>query len=80
MKRIFVYPFAIVMLMAVTMISCSSNYPGYDKTASGLYYKLFKVSKDTIKPKPGDFVSLTMRYTYKDSVLFDSRTDRKSVV
>lgn len=74
MKRIFVYPFAIVMLMAVTMISCSSNYPGYDKTASGLYYKLFKVSKDTIKPKPGDFVSLTMRYTYKDSVLFDSRT------
>lgn len=80
MKRIFVYPFAIVMLMAVTMISCSSKFPGYDKTASGLYYKLFKVSKDTIKPKLGDFVSLTMRYAYKDSVLFDSRTAMSSPV
>ncbi|MEI7663325.1 MAG: FKBP-type peptidyl-prolyl cis-trans isomerase [Bacteroidota bacterium] len=38
-----------------------------------MYYKLYKVGKDTVKPKVGDWVSLYMRYTYKDSTLFDSK-------
>ena len=73
MKKVFVNPLVMVMLVALTMLACSSKFPGYDKTATGLYYKLFKVSKDTIKPRLGDYVSLTMRYAYKDSVLFDSK-------
>ncbi|MCK9423175.1 MAG: FKBP-type peptidyl-prolyl cis-trans isomerase [Bacteroidales bacterium] len=73
MKKVFVNSFVFVMLVALTSLACSSKYPGYDKTETGLYYKLFKVSKDTIKPKLGDWVSLTMRYTYKDSTLFDSK-------
>jgi FKBP-type peptidyl-prolyl cis-trans isomerase len=74
MKRIVLYPFSMVMLVAITMLACSSKFPGYDKTDTGLYYKLFKVGKDTIKPRMGDWVSLNMRYSYKDSVLFDSKT------
>lgn len=74
MKKVFVNPLVIVMLVALTMLACSSKYAGYDKTDSGLYYKLFKVSKDTVKPKIGDWVSLTMRYAYKDSILFDSKS------
>jgi FKBP-type peptidyl-prolyl cis-trans isomerase len=31
------------------------------------------VSKDTIKPKTGDWVSLNMSYKYKDSLLFDNK-------
>jgi len=73
MKKVFVNPLVFVMLVALTSMACSSKYSGYDKTETGLYYKLFEVSKDTIKPKVGDWVSLTMRYTYKDSTLFDSR-------
>jgi FKBP-type peptidyl-prolyl cis-trans isomerase len=73
MKKVFMNPVVIVLLVALAMWSCSSKYPGYDKTASGLYYKLYKVSKDTIKPKVGDWVSLTMRYEYKDSTLFNSK-------
>jgi len=73
MKKVFVNPLVIVILVAVTMWACSSKYPGYDHTKTGLYYKLFKVSKDTVKPKLGDWVSLTMRYVYKDSTLFDSK-------
>jgi FKBP-type peptidyl-prolyl cis-trans isomerase FkpA len=63
-----------VMLVALTMLACSSKYAGYDKTDTGLYYKLFKVSKDTVKAKVGDWVSLKMRYAYKDSILFDSKS------
>lgn len=73
MKKVFVNSLVFVMLVALTFLACSSKYAGYDKTATGLYYKLFKVSKDTIKPKIGDWVSLTMKYTYKDSTLFDSK-------
>ena len=70
MKKMIVNPLVIVMLVALTMLACSSKYPGYDKTKTGLYYKIFKVSKDTVKPRIGDWVSLTMRYVYKDSSLF----------
>lgn len=72
MKKVFVNPIAIVMLVALTSLACSSKYSGFDKTETGLYYKLFKVSKDTVKPRMGDWVSLTMRYKYKDSTLFES--------
>lgn len=73
MKKRMLNPLVMVLLLALTMLACSSKYPGYDKTANGLYYKLFKVSKDTVKAKVGDWVSLTMRYSYNDSVLFDSK-------
>jgi FKBP-type peptidyl-prolyl cis-trans isomerase len=73
MKKMIVNPLVIVMLVALTMLACSSKYPGYDKTATGLYYKLYKVSKDTVKAKLGDWVSMNMRYRYKDSTLFNSK-------
>jgi FKBP-type peptidyl-prolyl cis-trans isomerase len=72
MKKMIVNPLVMVMLVALTMLACSSKYPGYDKTDSGLYYKIHKVSKDTVKAKQGDWVSLNMRYQYKDSILFNS--------
>lgn len=72
MKKVFVNPLVIVMMVALTSLACSSKYAGFDKTNSGLYYKLFKVSTDTVKPKLGDWVSLNMMYMYKDSVLFDN--------
>ncbi len=74
MKKMIVNPLVMVMLVALTMLACSSKYPGYDKTANGLYYKLYKVSKDTVKSKSGDWVSMNMRYSYKDSTLFNSKS------
>lgn len=77
MKKVVFNPFAIFLLVAMTSFACSSKFSGYDKTESGLYYKMFKISKDTIKPKIGDWVSLDMKYTYKmkgkDTTLFDSK-------
>ncbi|MEI7499381.1 MAG: FKBP-type peptidyl-prolyl cis-trans isomerase [Bacteroidota bacterium] len=80
MKKVFVNPLVIVMLFALTMLACSSKYSGYDKTDTGLYYKLFNVSKDTVKARVGDWVSLTMRYSYKDSILFNSKSSMGSPV
>lgn len=73
MKNNFVKSLGFLLLLALTTFACSSQYSGYDKTANGLYYKISKASKDTIKPRIGDWVSLEMRWQYKDSVMFDSR-------
>ncbi|HNW75381.1 MAG TPA: FKBP-type peptidyl-prolyl cis-trans isomerase [Bacteroidales bacterium] len=74
MKKVFFNPLAILVMVALTSLGCTSKFPGFDKTESGMYYKLYKVSTDTVKAKTGDFVTLEMRYTTeKDSLLFDSK-------
>jgi FKBP-type peptidyl-prolyl cis-trans isomerase len=77
MKKVIFNSLAIVLMVAFTTLACSSKYPGFDKAESGLYYKMYSVSKDTAKPQTGFWVSLNMRYTAKvkgvDTVLFDSK-------
>lgn len=73
MKNNFLKSLGFLLLLALTTFACSSKYAGYDKTANGLYYKIIKGSTDTVKPRIGDWVSLQMRWQYKDSVMFDSR-------
>ncbi len=78
MKKVFLNPLIILVMVALTSLACTSKYPGFDKTASGLYYKIYKVSKDTVKAKIGDYISINMRYTTdKDSLLFDSKVQMK---
>jgi len=75
MKKVLINPFAILVMVAITSFGCTSKFSGFDKTDSGLYYKLYSVSEDTVKAKTGDFVSLDMKYiTESDSILFDSKT------
>lgn len=73
MKNNFGRSLGILVLLALTTFACSSKYAGFDKSANGLYYKIVKGSKDTVRPRTGDWVSLQMRWQYKDSVMFDSR-------
>jgi len=73
MKNNFVKSLGFLLLLALTTFACSSKYAGFEKTANGLYYKIIKGSKDTIKPKLGDWVAVQMSWKYKDSVMFDSR-------
>ncbi len=76
MKNNFIKSLGFLSLLALTTFACSSKYAGYDKTANGLYYKIIKGSKDTVKPRMGDWVSLQMKWQYKDSVMFDSRKNQ----
>jgi FKBP-type peptidyl-prolyl cis-trans isomerase FkpA len=84
MKKAFFKPLAVILLVVFASLACSSKYPGFDKTDSGLYYKLYKISKDTIKPKVGDWVTLDYKVTIKskskDSILLDSRKSSQGPV
>jgi hypothetical protein len=63
-------------VMAVLLASCSgdSRFPGYEKTESGIYYKMHKEGNKEKPVTEGDvvFISQVMT-TDKDSVLSDSR-------
>ncbi|TSA24516.1 MAG: hypothetical protein D4R67_11675 [Bacteroidetes bacterium] len=75
MKKMMINPFPILLLVALTSFACSSKFSGFDKTKSGLYFKIYHVSNDTVKAKTGDFIAVDMRYkTDQDSVLYDSKT------
>jgi FKBP-type peptidyl-prolyl cis-trans isomerase len=67
----------IVLLAAIIALSASSqNFPGFSKTPTGLYYKIYKTSKDTVTPHTGNYVEFNMLYhgksNGKDSVFFNS--------
>jgi len=52
----------------------SREYPGFDKSESGVYYK-FHNSNRGDKATIGDFVTLVMIYRTEDSTIFDSRAN-----
>lgn len=56
MKRTF------VVLFAISLVACSMNY---DKTPTGLAYKIFKGS-GTEKPKAGEFIKFNIEYKLED--------------
>jgi FKBP-type peptidyl-prolyl cis-trans isomerase len=76
MKNTFFKLVALVMMIMIAA-SCTSKYPGFKKTDSGLYYKLYKVAKDTVKPKAKDWISieykLVVKSKGKDSTFIDSK-------
>jgi FKBP-type peptidyl-prolyl cis-trans isomerase len=77
MKKVFFQPLAVILLVVFASLACSSKYPGFDKNQDGLYYKLYKVSKDTVKPKVGDWVTIDYRLVVKskdkDTTLLNSK-------
>ncbi|MCX6248979.1 MAG: FKBP-type peptidyl-prolyl cis-trans isomerase [Bacteroidetes bacterium] len=80
MKKTFFKLLALVMIVAVAG-SCTSKYPGFKKSDSGLYYKLYSVSKDTVKPKLKDWIAmeykLVVKSKGKDSTFIDSRKSQQ---
>lgn len=64
----------ILLAMAVGMLAaCSSKYPGYKKSDSGLYYKIITENEGAKKPEVGDVVTIDMIYRIGDSVIFNSK-------
>ena len=83
MKNTFFKLVALVMMVALAA-SCTSKYPGFKKSDSGLYYKLYKVGKDTVKPKVKDWISmeykLVVKSKGKDSVFIDSKKSQQGAL
>ncbi len=66
---------SIFIILAIMLFSCNDEpYEGYRTIHEGLWYKLLEVGDDTIKVKPGDFVTVDISYrTHYDSVFFEGR-------
>ena len=71
---------ALVIASGVLIVSCNkSPYPGYDLQENGVYAKFYTHDEKGMKPKTGDIVRVVMSYkNSKDSVLFDSRKNKRS--
>ncbi|MBI9038522.1 MAG: FKBP-type peptidyl-prolyl cis-trans isomerase [Bacteroidales bacterium] len=63
------FPLFIVFCL---IYSCESKYPGYKKTKSGLYYKIHESHPDSVLAKPGDVLTIKMKYGTKDTVLYNT--------
>jgi FKBP-type peptidyl-prolyl cis-trans isomerase len=73
MKRF--YQFAGFFILIV-FFSCkqSSEYPGFSKTETGIYYKLHSFSESEKNVMPGDYITADIQYkTINDSVFFEGR-------
>lgn len=77
MNRISLISTGVMIILVAGMFSLKlfSQYPGYDFTGSGSFYKIYHATGDSVvpqKPNTGDWISLNMKYSYKDSILFDN--------
>lgn len=63
-------------VIAVFMATSCSKYPGFKKSESGIFYKFYEKSKDTLKATEGSILTMNIRYRLKidekDSILFNS--------
>ena len=65
-----------LVLVVFCFSSCDffSDYPGYSKMKSGIYYKLIKFGETSEKAKPGDYMTVDIVYkTITDSIFFEGR-------
>lgn len=63
---------AFFCLASLLMVSCSQGkFPGYKKTADGLYYKFYSQNTAAQKAQPTDFLKLSMACYLHDSLYFD---------
>ena len=66
----------LLVLMLISSIAFGQQKIAYNKTATGLEYKIYS-GGGKIKPQTGDLIKTILVYTtVKDSVIYDSRTSR----
>lgn len=71
MKKQFSF-FALFCLLAMAMLTaCSEKFPGYKKTANGIYYKFYHHDAAAPKPNASDFVKVEMACYLHDTLYYD---------
>jgi len=81
LKKILILTIVLAGITAL-MISCNMGaYPGFKKTKTGVYYKIYKDdNNDTTKVRIGSILTLSLKYGLKDSALFDSKQVDRPIV
>lgn len=59
--------------LIMIVISCAGEFQGFNKTKTGIYYKMHIENPDGRKADTGDILTMDMVYRMKDTTLFDSR-------
>lgn len=63
------------LALLLILVSCKTNTEviGYNKTETGIYYKLLQIGEKLNKPKTGDYITFhILYYTGNDSLFFDA--------
>jgi FKBP-type peptidyl-prolyl cis-trans isomerase FkpA len=66
---------AFTLAAAISLItSCNmGSYPGFKKTKTGVYYKIYKDDNDdTTRVRAGSILTMSLKYGLKDSAFFNS--------
>jgi FKBP-type peptidyl-prolyl cis-trans isomerase len=64
--------FMIALVALVVLGTACSEYPGFKKDKTGLYYKFYLTHKKEMTPENGDVVELTYTLRTADSVIIDN--------
>lgn len=70
-----------VTIAVAILIGCkgAGEFPGYEKSATGLYSKFYLTNEGARKPKTGEYAAISVRYTTeKDSEIFNSTAIKES--
>lgn len=78
MKKLFLF-FTMAFVAAVTFTACTQKYPGYKKTADGLYYKFYSSNATAKKPQLTDFLKVEIACYLNDSLYYDWRETKNEV-
>jgi FKBP-type peptidyl-prolyl cis-trans isomerase len=83
MNKRFFTAATLILLAAMASSAFSQKFPGFSKTKTGLYYKIYKTGTDTLTPRTGNYVEFDMIYHGKshgkDSVFFNSQKQENPV-
>ncbi len=66
--------FYLLLICILLTFQCQkfAKYPGYKKAGNGIYYQLHTLGDDTLKARPGDYITVNLTYlTMDDSVFFN---------
>ena len=72
--------FSMVCLSVLCLLTaCTQKFPGYKKTADGLYYKFHSQNPTAAKPQLTDFLKVNMACYLHDSLYYDWQGSQKNV-
>ena len=72
--------FSMVCLSAMMLLTaCDQKFPGYKKTADGLYYKFHSQNPTATKPQLTDFLKVNMACYLDDSLYYDWQGTQRDV-
>ncbi|MBO7616902.1 MAG: FKBP-type peptidyl-prolyl cis-trans isomerase [Bacteroidales bacterium] len=79
MKRKSLLFVSVCVTALLLMSACTQDFPGYKKTAKGLYYKFYSQNPSATQPKLTDYMMIQMACYLNDSLYYDFQESGNNV-